>query len=439
MTMDHALKIPATIAMGIFDGIAIVAFLVAGIVCIAILDRRVAQSLAPEPVRASANLPELVHRLAGSLQSYVRGLLKQDTGRFLPWLASIISVASGVVGFAALSFGPAVHLAELNTGLIFIFGASFLAIHGGVIARGFSVRSASLAGLGRNAMRVASFEGAAALALISGVILAGSISVKQIVEAQLDQGAWFFFLAPIGFLLYLASSMAGIDSAARPSIRAVAEGERNATDASAMFRWPFGSLGATIHLLISAGLAITVFWGGWLRPFASFHDHFAGTPVELLDALPPIAMAATAVHCHRLASSEADRARKELMKSASRICAALFVILMGVLFAPAPAIAAVHGAFWFLAKMGVYIYGFLWLRARVPQFRFGRPIRAAWNFLVPLAAINLVGVAAALVARERWGWSPAVSTLAMTIVAAGIAVWLGLHDASQTTTYGVES
>lgn len=437
--MAHALKILESIAIGFLDGAAIVVFLAAGVVCVALLERRIAQSVAPEPARTSADLAALLERLQHSLQLYAHGLLTRDTGRFLPWLAAIISVASGVVGFAALSFGPAIRLADLNTGLIFIFGASFLAIHGGVLARGFSARSASLAGLARNALRVASFEAAAALALLSGVILAGSISVKQMVEAQLDQGAWFFFLAPIGFLLYLASTIAGIDSVARPPIRAALERTESPIDSAAAFRWPFGSLGATIHLLISAGLAVTVFWGGWLRPFASFRDHFAGTPVELLDVLPPVVMAATTIYCHRAASSELDAARKQVMKIASGICAALFVMLAGVLFASATTVLAVHGAFWFVAKMAAYVYGFLWLRARVPQFRFGRPIRAAWNFLIPLAAINLIGVAAALVAREYWDWSPALSTVAMNIVALGLAVWLGLHDGSRTTTYGVES
>ncbi len=436
--MHHGLTILEAIAASFLDAVAIVAFLLVGIVGIAIAERHIAQSLGSEVAQPGAELAELLDRLKRALQSYVHGLLTEDAGRFLPWLASIISVASGVVGFAALSFGPAVRLADLNIGLIFIFGAGFLAIHGGVLARGFSARSASLAGLGRNAMRVASFEAAAALALISGVILAGSISLKQIVDAQLDQGAWFFFLAPIGFLLYVASALAGIDSAARPSIRAASEQEGKGTD-DAVFRWPFGSLGATIHLLIGAGLAVTVFCGGWLRPFASFHDHFAGTPVELLDALPPVAMAAAAIFCRRLAKSQPDAARKQLMRIAGGTCAGLFVILAGVLFASPAAIAAVHGAFWFLAKMGAYIYGFLWLRARIPQFRFGRPIRAAWNFLIPLAAINLAGVAAALVAREHWDWSPALSTFAMNAIALGIAVWLGLHDGSQTNTYGVES
>ncbi len=436
--MPHALKILEAVAIGFLDAILIVAFLLAGIACIAISESRIAQSHNPESAQAGADLSELLHRLALSLKAYVRGLLVQDAGRFLPLLAAIISVATGVVAFAAFSFGPAVHLADLNTGLVFIFGASFLAIHGGVLARGFSVKGAPLAGLARNAVRAASFEGAAALALISGVILAGSISVKHVVEAQLDQGAWFFFLAPLGFLLYLASSIAGIDSVSRRSIRPVSQDGEQPTDSHTAFRWPFGSLGATIHLLIGAGLAVTVFWGGWLWPFASFHDHFAGTPVELLDAVPPLAMIAIAVYCRRVASREDDAARKQLMTIASGICAGLFVVLAGVLFAPAAAIAAVHGAFWFLAKMAAYIYGFLWLRARVPQFRFGRPIRAAWNFLIPLAAINLICVAAALVVRERWDWSPTLSTFATTVIALAFALWLGLHDVSQTTAYGVE-
>ncbi|MGH9739211.1 MAG: NADH-quinone oxidoreductase subunit H [Candidatus Acidiferrales bacterium] len=440
--MADALKALQTIAVDVLNSVAILAFLLVGLVWLAVLDRKATQSLLPEPAQRSADLPELLERLTLSLRSYSRALLTQDAGRFLPWLASIVSVASGTVAFAALSFGPAVHLADLNTGLVFIFGASFLGIHGGVLARGFSVRAESLAGLARNAMRVASFEAAAALALTSGVILAGSISVKQIVQAQMDQGAWFFFLAPLGFLLYLASSIAGIDSAARPAMQAsqtALESERNPDETPAQFQWSFGSLGASIHLLIGAGLAITVFAGGWLRPFASYHDHFAGTPVELLDALPPLAAAAAVGYCLWLSSREDDPGRKQLMKIASGVCAGLCVILTGVLFASGPALAAVHGAFWFLAKMAAYIYAFLWLRARIPQFRFGRPIRAAWNFLIPLSAINAVGIAAALVARERWDWSPAASTFAATAIALLFAVWLGLYDVKETTAYTLGS
>jgi NADH-quinone oxidoreductase subunit H len=437
--MHQVLKTLEMIGIDLLDAAAIVGFLLLGILCVALIERQVAESLALQSARRTTNLTELLERLTRELQSYLNGLLTENPGRFLPWLASIAGVASGVVAFAALSFGPAIHLANLNTGLVFVFAASFLGVFGGVLARGFFAQTNSLAGIARNAMRVASFEAAAALALISGVILAGSLSLKQIVEAQLDQGAWFFFLAPLGFLLYLASSIAGIDSAARVPERAVLEHEENRPQATRRFRWPFGSLGASIHLLIGAGLATTVFLGGWLRPFANYRDHFGGTTVELLDALPPLATAATAVYCLWLASFEQDNGRKQLMKIASGICAGLFAILTGVLFAPEAPLAAVHGAFWFLAKMAAYIYALLWLRARIPQFRFGRPIRAAWNFLIPLAAINALGVSAALVARERWGWSPAFSTFAATAILLGIAVWLGLHDVSETKTYTLDA
>jgi len=360
----------------------------------------------------------------------------------LPWLASLASVAVGIVAFAALSFGPAIRLANLNAGLILIFAASFLGICGGVLARGFSARTNSLAGIARNAMRLASFEAAAALALISGVVLAGSLSAGQIVNAQLDQGAWFMFLAPLGFLLYLASSIAGIDSVARAPVRTALQAEQSGAkgaESAKKFRWPFGSLGASIHLLIGAGLATTVFGGGWLRPFASYRDHFGGSAVELLDALPPLVMAAAAAYCFWLASFEKDSGRKQLMNAASGVCAALCAIVTGALFVSPAVLEAVHGAFWFLAKMAAYIYGFLWLRARIPQFRFGRPIRAAWNFLIPLSAINLLCVAGALVAREQWNWSPAGSIFLATGIVAAMGIWLGLRDISETQAYGLDA
>lgn len=435
--MAHALEILETVAIDLLDAVAILLFLLAGLVCAVLLERKVARALAPGPARSGADLPELLERLARSLRSYMRNLLAQDAGRFLPWLALIGGAASGTVGFAALSFGPAVHLADLNTGILFIFSASFLGICGDVLARGFSMRGPSLAGLARNAMRVASLEAAAALALLSGVILAGSTSVNEIVQAQLDQGVWLVFLAPLGFLLYLASSITEIDLAARTSIHPKSEGDEMPRNHAEEFHWPFGSLGASIHLLTGAGLATTVFLGGWLRPFASYHDHFAGTQVELLDSLPLLAMAAAAAYSHRLASREPDPGRKELLKIARAIFAGLFVVLAALLFAPAAA-SAVHGTFWFLAKMTAYIYVFLWLRARIPLLRFGRPIRAAWNFLIPLAAINCLAVAAGLVAQQRWEWSPATSTFATTFIALLVALWLGLHDAGESATYTLE-
>ncbi|MGH9715962.1 MAG: NADH-quinone oxidoreductase subunit H [Candidatus Acidiferrales bacterium] len=127
------------------------------------------------------------------------------------------------------------------------------------------------------------------------------------------------------------------------------------------------------------------------------------------------------------------------MKIASGVCVGLFAILTAALFAPAAALAAVHGAFWFLAKMAAYIYGFLWLRARIPQFRFGRPIRAAWNFLIPLSALNAMCVAGALVAREQWNWSPAGSIFLATGIVVAIAIWLGLHDIKETQTYDLDA
>jgi NADH-quinone oxidoreductase subunit H len=437
--MHAALTILQAAAIHLLDALAIVAFLLIGLVCVALMDRKVSRAIAQQSDRRSETLPALLERLTLALKSYTRGLMTENPGRFLPWLASIATVTSGIVAFSALSFGPAIRLADFNTGLIFVFAASFLGIYGGVLARGFSVRANSLAGVARNAMRLASFEAAAALALISGVVLAGSLSIERIVNAQLDQGAWFMFLAPLGFLLYLASSIAGIDSVARPSMPSRAEQEENRLDAGAKVRWPFGSLGASIHLLIGAGLAVTVFGGGWLRPFANYRDHFAGTSIELLDALPPLAMAAMTVYFFWFASFERGSVRKQLMNIASGVCAALFALLTAVLFAGPAALEAVHGAFWFLAKMAAYIYGFLWLRARIPQFRFGRPIRAAWNFLIPLAAINLMCVAGALVAREQWDWSPAGSILLATGIVVAIGIWLGLRDVSETQTYGMDA
>ena len=54
------------------------------------------------------------------------------------------------------------------------------------------------------------------------------------------------------------------------------------------FRWSLYFLAEYANMIVVAGIATTLFLGGWLRPFASFHGHILGTPVEILDIFPAL-------------------------------------------------------------------------------------------------------------------------------------------------------
>src|SRR5271170_8498843 len=85
-------------------------------------------------------------------------------------------------------------------------------------------------------------------------------------------------------------------------------------------------------------------------------------------------------------------------------------ILAAPLLAPAGSMIAssmpgLHGAFWFLLKVGLYIYLFMWLRFTFPRYRFEQLMRLGWQFLIPLSIANVMGIGIALVLHRQWGWS----------------------------------
>jgi hypothetical protein len=85
-----------------------------------------------------------------------------------------------------------------------------------------------------------------------------------------------------------------------------------------------------------------------------------------------------------------------------------------------------HGAFWFLLKVGLYIYLFMWLRFTFPRYRFDQLMRLGWQFLIPLSIVNVMGIGLALVLHRHWGWGhlPAFGlTTLLTLAAAGYLGW----------------
>jgi len=378
------------------------------------------------------------HGLLQPIADAVKLLLKEDiipenADRLMFWLAPLVSVTMALLAYSALPIGPAFQIADLNIGLLFILAISSLGIYGIVLGGWASNSHYSLLGALRSAAQLVSYETAAGLGLVSVLLLAGSLSMKDIVQAQMDQGVWFIFSVPFGFFIYLVGSIAETNRAPFDLPEAESELVAGYMTEYSGFRWSLYFLAEYANMVIVAGIATTVFLGGWLRPLASFHEHFPGTSIEWLDAFPSLLTLGVAFYCLSLAPRQPVKIQKIVMLAVAILCFILSGALLGALFAPTRVLQGIHGAFWFMAKVFAYLYAFLWFRFTFPRYRFDQLMRLGWRFLIPLALVNVIGVGVAIVLRQQLGWGPVASLIPTTLATLGVAIWLAKDDAPAAT------
>ena len=131
------------------------------------------------------------------------------------------------------------------------------------------------------------------------LLLAGTLSTREIIQAQNDYGMWFAFAAPVGFFIYLVASIAETNRAPFDLPEAESELVAGYMTEYSGFRWALYFLAEYTNMVVVASIATTLFLGGWLRPFA-------GTPA--FNFLDYLAVAADAGRRRILLLSRAEAA-----------------------------------------------------------------------------------------------------------------------------------
>jgi len=361
------------------------------------------------------------HGLLQPIADAVKLLIKEDiipenADQAVFWMAPVISVTAALLAFSALAIGPVFQIADLNIGLLFIVAVSSMGIFG-IILGGWSSNSHySLLGALRSTAQMISYETAAGLALVGGVLLAGSLSTREIVQAQYDAGVWFVFAAPLGFFLYLVASIAETNRAPFDLPEAESELVAGYMTEYSGFRWAIYFLAEYANMIVVASIASTLFLGGWARPFAR-------TPIfNFLDFAPPLIFLVVAGYCFYRAPKQPERIQAMVMALFGGLCL-LLAAAMALPFVFPASKAGIHGAFWFLAKVFLYVYSFMWIRFTFPRFRFDQLMKLGWYFMIPLSIVNVLALGVALVLKDT-GWHPAAALLLTNAATLLVAVWL---------------
>ena len=271
--------------------------------------------------------------------------------RILHTLAPFLSVFFALATFAAIPFGPDLHafgriiplqIANIDVGLLFIFGMMSLGVYG-VFLAGISSRS-NYAFLGsmRAAAQLLSYEITMGMSLMGIVIVYHSLNLSQIVVAQgrLIGGflpAWGIFLQPIAFFVFMTAALAETKRVPFDLPEGESEIIGYFTEYSGM---KFGLFFLTdfIETVLVACLVTTLFFGGWQVPF----------------------MNETGIH---------------FPWGAEILLPHLGTVLLGILS--------------FMTKVIVFCWLFMTVRWTLPRFRYDQLMRLGWKMLFPISVANL--------------------------------------------------
>ena len=199
-------------------------------------------------------------------------------------VAPIISVAAAYVAFAPVPFGAAstffglldepmpLLVADVNVAVLVVFAVASMGVYGIVLAGWASNSKYSLLGGLRSSAQMISYELAYGLSLATVVMLAGTLSLREIVDGQAGYWLgfipkWNIFLQPIGLFVFAAAGIAETNRA--PFDFPEAEQELVAgyhTEYSSM-RFAMFFLAEYINMITVAAVAVNLFLGGWHGPF----------------------------------------------------------------------------------------------------------------------------------------------------------------------------
>ena len=252
-------------------------------------------------------------------------------------LSPAIVLIPALMTFAVIPFGSNISLfgrnislqvADVNVGILYILALTSVGVYGIVLAGWSSNNKYAMLGGLRSAAQLISYELAMGLAIVSIILLDGSLKLNDIVSSQ--QGSlfsWYIFKQPLAFLIFLIATYA--ETNRLPFDMAEAEQELIGgyhTEYSSM-KFAMFFMAEYANMITAAALTVTLFFGGWDIPFVD--------------------------------------------ESSLGLVGGLLSILS------------------FIVKMGFFLFLFIWTRWTFPRFRYDQLMKLGWKVMLPLALLNI--------------------------------------------------
>ena len=334
------------------------------------------------------------HGWSQSLADGIKLILKEDlipdgADQFLFRLAPYLAFGPVFAAFLALPFGPQLIFEDgLHIGVLYIMAVLAVEVMGVILAGWASNSKWSVYGAMREACQLVSYEIPLGLAILCGVIVAGTLDVMEL--SYLQGGGlweWFVFHNPFifaAFILYYIASLA--ENKRAPFDLPESESELVAgfhTEYSGL-RFSFFFFAEYAGMFIVGGIQAVLFLGGWNSPLGTFD------PVYWLAGYDPIAAGqayfnGTIDAAAMLAGKAAaiNDAAAQLGRPAERELTAFGLAAVNL-----------YSAAWFAVKAFTIVFIQIWIRWTLPRIRIDQVLYACVKVLLPLSLVTFIGTAA---------------------------------------------
>ena len=354
------------------------------------------------------------HGLLQPFADALKLLIKEDVipegaDKIVFWIAPVFVMMTAFTVFIVVPFGRTSAVTDMNIGILFMLGVSSLGVLGVIMGGWASNSHYPLMGALRSGAQMVSYEIAMGLAIISAVLMTslasgtGTLSMIGFVQAQADQHRWFIFeMFPLGLMAFVVFAIAMVAETNRaPFDLPEAESELVAgfmTEYSG-FRWSLFFLAEYAAMLAVSSIAVTLWLGGWLRPFPNW---LSGPAWDLaFSFVPGLTFLGLAAMCF-LGTVRMPKIPQFKIQTVGLGAFGALLALVGLLLLVPGVRERSQDVFWFVAKVACFMYLYIWYRGTFPRYRFDQLMRVGWKVLLPVSLGILIVTAIVGVRQELW-------------------------------------
>ena len=356
------------------------------------------------------------HGLLQPLADGVKFFFKEDptpagVDKFVYFLAPLLALALALTSIAIIPFGPEplrlfghdIYLGiappNLNIGILALFAITALGVYGVALAGWASNSKYPLLGGLRSSAQMISYELTLTMSVVGVLLMAGTFNLRDIINAQAplagrpDRGiiGWYIWPQIIGFFCFFTAAVAETNRVPFDLPEAEQELVAGFHTEYASFKFAMFFIAEYTSMITVSCLCTIMFFGGWLSPFPA-----SWTLTHYLPSVILIPFGLWVI---------LDGFRYETVLGQLVLPAVGTVVTaLGLVFIVFPHVNSfIQGPFWFLSKVLLFLFVYVWMRGTLPRFRYDQLMAFGWKLLLPISLANVALTSFVILMKMQWG------------------------------------